>query len=118
MADTDLPVTTEQQADATILRPGGEIDLGRAPSLRAKLSEVLRRKPPRLVVDLSAVAYMDSSCVATLIEALQLARKQQTTFVLCGLQPRVRSIFEIARLQTVFRIEPDLSAALAGSPPP
>ncbi len=58
----------------------------------------------RVVVDLSGVPYMDSSGVATLVEAMQVARKTRTVLILCNLTDRVRSIFEIAKLEMVFRI--------------
>jgi anti-sigma B factor antagonist len=55
---------------------------------------------------------MDSSGVATLVEAMQVARKQGGRLVLCGLQEKVRSIFEIARLDMVFTIVGSRNEAL------
>jgi anti-sigma B factor antagonist len=73
--------------------------------------ELLDAKPARLVLDLSRVPFMDSSGVATLIEALQLQRRAGSKLVLHGLQPKVRGIFEIARLDTVFTIVDGADAA-------
>lgn len=87
-----------------VLSPDGDIDLSRSPSLRTSLKQVQAGKPGRLVVDLEHVDYMDSSGIATLVEALQHARRTGTQMVLCGMKERVRSIFEIARLDTVFTI--------------
>ena len=97
---------------ARILRPIGEIDLSRAPALRTHLSGALGDGPERLIVDLHEVPYMDSSGVATFVEAMQMARKKGSKLVLCGLQQRVLSIFEIARLDMVFTIVKDTDAAL------
>jgi anti-sigma B factor antagonist len=72
--------------------------------LRTSLRQAQTSKPQRLVIDLANVDYMDSSGVATLVEALQIARRNNTKMVLCGMKDRVRSIFEIARLDTVFTI--------------
>jgi anti-anti-sigma factor len=47
---------------------------------------------------------MDSSGVATLVEALQMTNRSGVRLALYGMQERVRSIFEIARLDTVFKI--------------
>ena len=103
----DLEVQLEQLGDdALILRPKGEIDLSRAPSLRVHLSQALADRPERLIIDLGDVPYMDSSGVATFVEAMQLARRKGSELILCGLQPRVLSIFEIARLDMVFKILP------------
>ena len=82
----------------------GDIDYSRAPELRQALLAQLDSKPARLIVDLSNVPYMDSSGVATLVEAFQVQRERGGQLVLCALQPKVKGIFEIARLDTVFQI--------------
>ncbi len=82
----------------------GDIDYSRAPELRQALLAQLGSKPARLIVDLSGVPYMDSSGVATLVEAFQVQRERGGKLVLCALQPKVKGIFEIARLDTVFQI--------------
>ncbi len=112
MAKPDtLQIASEPIADGVVLTPSGEIDLARSPSMRAQVANAMKAKPKRLVVDLSGVPYMDSSGVATLVEALQGTRKIGAKLVLCGLTPRVRSILEISRLDTVFSIVADRTAA-------
>lgn len=92
----------------------GEIGFARSPQLRQELIELIgEHKPARLVLDMAAVPYMDSSGVATLVEAMQQQRQRQASLVLFGMQPRVKSVFEIARLDLVFKIVPDLEAAVA-----
>ncbi len=100
----ELDIQTEEITDGVILRPTGEIDLSCASMLRKRLGEVQETKPLRLIIDLSAVPYMDSSGVATLVEAMQIARRNGSKLVLSGLQVKVRSIFEIARLDMIFTI--------------
>ena len=110
-ANQDLPIELESISDGTVMRPTGDIDLSRAPAFRTHIAGVFQNSPMRVVIDLSAVPYMDSSGVATLVEGMQLATRAGAKFILIGLQERVRSIFEIARLDTVFTIEIDLEAA-------
>ena len=100
----ELEIQTENIHDGVILRPLGEIDLSCAATLRQQLGQVQAGRPARLVVDLSGVPYMDSSGVATLVEAMQIARRTGSKLVLAALQDKVRSIFEIARLDMVFSI--------------
>ncbi len=100
-------------ADGVVIRPEGEIDLSRSPELRARLRDELTRAPRRLVIDLGGVPYMDSSGVATLVEALQRARSAGCKLVLADLQPKVRSIFAISRLDTVFTIAATTAEAAA-----
>ncbi len=99
-----IHVEVKRTTDGAILSPVGEIDLGRAPSFREHLFSAQQSRPQRLIIDLGQVPYMDSSGVATLVEAMQTARRNGSKLVLCNLQDRVRSIFEIARLDTVFTI--------------
>lgn len=107
----ELEIQVEKTPDGAIVRPVGEIDLSCASILRRRLSEVQAQKPGRLIIDLSGVPYMDSSGVATLVEAMQISRRAGGKLVLCRLQDKVRSIFEIARLDMVFKIVPGLEEA-------
>jgi anti-sigma B factor antagonist len=91
----------------------GEIDLHVSPRIAASLSAMIERKPKKLVVDLAKVSYIDSSGLAVLIEAMQNVQAYGGKFALAGLQEAVRPIFEIARLDQVFGIYPDVAAALA-----
>ncbi len=108
-----LQVRSETKDGAVIVRPSGDIDMSGSPTLRMELRKLQVSKPMRLVIDLAGVPYMDSSGVATLVEAMQIARKNNTKLILCALQDKVRSIFEIARLDTVFTIVPNADAAYA-----
>ncbi|HVZ94417.1 MAG TPA: STAS domain-containing protein [Phycisphaerales bacterium] len=99
-----MEITVENQTGAVYVVPKGDVDLSCSRDLQSRLKKVLEPKPGRVVVDLSGVPYMDSSGVATLVEAMQIARKQATKLILCAMQDKVRSIFEIARLDRVFTI--------------
>lgn len=107
-------MTVEQmtEGDAVILVPKGEIDMSHSPSLQKTIAAVQADKPHRLVLDLEAVPYMDSSGIATLVEALQTSMRHKTSLVLCNLSPRVRSAFEIARLVQMFSIAGSRDEAL------
>ncbi|MEE8155938.1 MAG: STAS domain-containing protein [Phycisphaerales bacterium] len=100
----ELEIFTETIDDSVIVRPVGDIDLSGAPALRQQLKQAQDARPGRVVVDLREVPYMDSSGLATLVEAMQIARKNQGKLIICALQQKVRSIFEIARLDMVFKI--------------
>jgi len=82
----------------------GDIDLSRSIEFQRQLLLLLDEKPQRVVVNLSDVPYMDSSGVASLVKVLSRARKIGATLVLVGLSPRVQSLFQITRLDSVFSI--------------
>jgi len=114
VSDSLLTIRVAHQGDATVVSPKGDIDLTGSPMLKVELKRLATAVTPdrRLVVDLSAVGYMDSSGLATLVEALQASRKGRYKLVVCGLQPRVRAIFDIAKLAMVFTIVPTVDEAL------
>ena len=82
----------------------GDIDYSCSPTLRQVIRAELEKKPQRMIIDLQQVAYMDSSGVAVLVEALQSQTKGKRKLCICNLQEKVRGIFEIARLDMVFKI--------------
>lgn len=96
-----------------VLPLDGEIDLHVSPRVAVSLAQMTDKKVSPLVVDLSRVSYIDSSGLAVLIEAMQQVEEYGGRFALVGLQENVRSIFEIARLDQVFRIYPDVDAAVS-----
>jgi anti-sigma B factor antagonist len=98
-----------------VLSLEGEIDLHVSPRIAAQLTEMVRTKPARVVVDLSKVSYIDSSGLAVLVEAMQNIEEYGGKFALAGIQDSVRPIFETARLDQVFLIYPHVDAALAAN---
>ena len=109
-----LQVGVDEYEGVVALSPIGEVGYHEAPALRTAIKEAFERKPSKLVVNLSGVSYMATPGVATLVEALQISKRTGVPLVLCNLTDRVRAIFEIARLQTVFKIVPDLHTAIKG----
>lgn len=83
----------------------GRITVGNANEMRRKLADALLPRLPKLTVDLSGVTYMDTSGLATLMEAMRIARRQDTRLVLTGIQDQPRYLLEITDLDHVFAIE-------------
>lgn len=113
MSERDpLNVSVSERSGATVLSPAGEIGYHEAPILQHAIKAAYDRKPRKLVIDLTGVSYMATPGLATLVEGLQISRKNGTPLVLTGLTERVRAIFEIARLNTVFKITGTLDEAV------
>ncbi len=63
------PVADVTERDgAVVLHLQGELDLYNAPDLREALTEAVGREPARLVVDLGAVEFIDSTALGVLVE--------------------------------------------------
>ena len=111
-----MEVTVHKAGTHTVVSARGEVDLYSSPRLREAIVSAVTERSPSVVVDLSGVGYMDSSGIATLVEALQLTRKHSGRLVLAGLTPRVREVFELARLQSVFDLADSVEHALDEPP--
>lgn len=106
-----MEIRRKDQPTYTLLALEGDVDLSTSPQLRKEILESVGAGRPSLIVDLKGVTYMDSSGLATLVEALQLTRKGGGGLALFGLNERIRRIFELARLTNVFDIHEDEAAA-------
>lgn len=89
------------KGDQVIIALKGEVDLESSPMARELLlNNVTGGKS--LLVDLSAVTYIDSSGVASLVEALQASRETGSRFALAAASEPARRVLELARLDKVF----------------
>ena len=109
----ELSIQVEPRGEAVVLSAVGDVDLAQSPELRESIKQALDSNPKKLVVDLGGVNYMDSSGVATLVEALKRAKSGGASLVICSLAPAVLSIFEIARLDQVFNLAGSVDEALS-----
>ena len=111
---TAKPMDRDTNPEPGILALAGEIDLHESPRIKEMLQPLIDRKVKRILMDMTDVTYIDSSGLALFIEAMQRIQAYGGIFGLFGLRPSVRTIFEIARLDQVFRLFPDRAAGLAG----
>ena len=66
-----------------------------------------------VLVEMSEVSYIDSSGIASLVEAYQSARRDSTPFALVAVSDSAMRVLELARLDQVFSIHASVSDALA-----
>ena len=85
----------------------GEIDLHTAPELTDALNTAVRLPSPKLILDLSAVTFMDSAACNALIRTRDHAGTLATHLELRGVNQTCRRVLEIAHLDELFTITPD-----------
>jgi anti-sigma B factor antagonist len=83
----------------------GRITVDNANEMRSTLADALRLQPRELTIDLSGVNYMDTSGLATLMEAMRNARQQGTRLVLGSIQAQPRYLLKVTDLDHVFGVE-------------
>jgi anti-sigma B factor antagonist len=108
-----LQIEKSQLDDAVILKIDGELDVHTGPELRQEIQSQLGAQPKMLIVDLNGVGMVDSTGLGVLIGGCRRAKDAGTDLrVVCD-NTRVKRILDISGLSRLFRIEPDVEAALA-----
>jgi anti-sigma B factor antagonist len=109
-----VQISSRQRDDSTILDISGDVDFANSLEARHSLLDAIREsRSHRVVVNLSQVHYIDSSGVASLVEGLKASRDLGSRFILFGLSPSVREVFQLSRLNTVFEVYDNEEQALS-----
>jgi anti-sigma B factor antagonist len=111
-----VKISARRVENATILDVSGNIDMSNSPEMRkALLAEIRDKAVSRVVLNLTGVAYIDSSGVASLVEGLKAARDRGSRFMLFGLSDAPREVLKISRLLKLFEVYDDEAQAMAAS---
>ncbi len=87
--------------------------MSNSPELRkALLHEIRDTRASRVVLNLSATKYIDSSGVASLVEGLKASRDMGSRFVLFGLSTSAREVLQLSRLLKIFEVRDNEEQAL------
>lgn len=109
----ELSIVEEGEIVVVILK--GDIDLEHSSRMRQNLLDILV-DARAVIVDLSGVSMIDSSGIASLLEGFQEARKKGKDFILAAPGDPVMRVLKLARLDTVFQIADDVTAAKEAVP--
>ena len=107
-----MQISTRRFEKATILDVEGKVDIHNTPRFREALLGTFKLEP-LVMVNFERVQYIDSSGIATLLEAYRQSKAQNKRFILFRLGPMVRGVLELTRLTTVFEIYESEDQALA-----
>lgn len=92
-----------ENGGALVIAFSGDIDLQTSPDARKALLALVGQGQP-ILVNLSAVGYIDSSGVASLVECLQSAKKTGQKFALVSVSESALRVLQLARLDRVFKV--------------
>jgi anti-sigma B factor antagonist len=99
-----MELTFRNQPPVKILNLSGSFINTTVAPARQWLEDATADRPAYIVIDLSAVRFMDSTGLSTLVFAMKRARALRGDVRVCGLQQPVRMIFEMTRLDQIFEI--------------
>ena len=101
----------ETRPPYTVLSVSGEIDVTTSPRLREKILELLEPRGRRLVIDLEATEFLDSTALGILVGASKRLRAAGGSLKVVCSQPRILRTFKVTNLEKVFSVRTSLDAA-------
>ncbi len=100
---TDMSYEVYKKSGFNVVCLTGDVDLSCSPDARKTILDNLQRKE-NMLVDLSAVEYIDSSGIASLVEGYQVSKGLGVDFALIGVSDTAMNVIRLARLDQVFPI--------------
>ena len=97
----ELTLRTEKNGDDTTVHGSGRITSSTSALLQKTVRELIPQSR-RILLDLSQVNYIDSSGIGAMVSVYLAANRQECELKVVNAQPRIRDLFEITKLSTVF----------------
>ena len=109
-----MELTTREDGEITILTVTGDLVIGEPETTFKKtITRLLEEGRVNLLVDLSAVGFLDSSGLGALVRALTNSQKEGGQTKLLHAGPQVRRLLEMTKLDSVFEMHDDLEKAVS-----
>lgn len=116
----DFAVSAQPSSNGiAVVNVQGEVDVYTAPKLKEEIHNRLDSGENKVVVDLTNVAYMDSSGLGVLIGALKRAREEGGDLMVASPNPRISRILDVTGLSRIFNVRATMQEAvdvLKGNP--
>jgi anti-sigma B factor antagonist len=108
-----MSVKVENKNGLSVCYVEGEGDINSSPAIKKSFDKLIAAKTPKIVINLSKVTYVDSSGLATLVEILKNMKAYGGRLRLTNLSSKIKSLFEITKLEKLFEIMADEADAIS-----
>ncbi|MDT3413649.1 STAS domain-containing protein [Kosakonia cowanii] len=107
-----MNIDSERQPQVTILTPAiRRLDASVSAAFKEAIAREMGDESRALIVDFSKVDFIDSSGLGTLVSLMKMMNGKGE-MVLCALNPGIKNMFTLTRMDRIFRISADRAAAL------
>jgi len=103
-----------QRGEVTLVEVEGQLIVGNRQDLKNQVLEQLESGDRKFVIDFANTGYIDSSGLGVLVSLSKKIREQGGELRLSSLNEDLRTLFELTKLDTLFRIADDKDEALEG----
>jgi anti-sigma B factor antagonist len=94
-----------------VLKPTGRLNMVAAPALKSLIEETVAEGRPRVVIDLTEVAFIDSSGLGALIGGLKATRQAGGDLRIAHVPEQVTTVLRLTNLDRVLRAHPSVADA-------
>jgi anti-sigma B factor antagonist len=109
-----MDLATREDGGVTIITVNGDLVIGDAESnFKKTVTRLLEEGKVNLLIDLSAVGFLDSSGLGALVRALTNSQKEGGQTKLLNAGPQIRKLLQMTKLDSVFEIHEDMEAAVS-----
>jgi len=112
MEDMGIAVSEEIDNDVSIIELNGRLDAGSAKHVLAGVKELVKRNRLKIILDMSGVAFIDSTGVGILLASYRAVDAKGGVMKICAIQNQVESVFSLTRLVGFFEIFDDRASAV------
>jgi anti-sigma B factor antagonist len=109
-----MAFTVVKKDDVTVVDVDGQLIVGNRQELKQKVLEELEGGDRKFIVDFANTGYIDSSGLGVLVSLSKKIREQGGELRLASLNEDLRTLFELTKLDTLFRIADSREEALEG----
>jgi len=99
-----MQIKFEDKSGIRVCVVEGDIDINTSPQAKKLFDKVIKDKSAKVLINLEKVEYIDSSGLATLVEILKNIKGYGGRLKLASLSNKVKSLFEITKLEKLFDI--------------
>lgn len=107
-----MKIEVQKVGDTIVVALEGRLDTTNYNELEEQLSGLMEKDEKKILLDIGSLDYISSSGLRILLMYLKKLRAAQGSFMLCGMKPEIREIFEISGFINIFKIYSDRQSAL------
>ncbi len=112
-----IEIKQEQQGTTRILALSGRLDTETSADVELSLQDLLAAGERNFLIDMTGIGYVSSAGLRVLLATVKQLEGGKGSLRLCGLNPSVRQVFDVAGFSKLFALFPDRNAALGEAAP-
>ncbi|MEP6485603.1 MAG: anti-sigma factor antagonist [Rudaea sp.] len=111
-----IDIKQEEHGGTRILVLSGRLDTETSADVELSLQDLLAAGDRNFLIDMTGIGYVSSAGLRVLLATVKQLEGGKGSLRLCGLNPSVRQVFDVAGFSKLFALFPDRAAALRDSP--